>query len=401
MRTLDQLSFSDKKVLIRVDFNVPLDANFQVTDDTRIRAAVPTIEKILSAGGAVILASHLGRPKGGPEDKYSLRHIVSAVSAALGRPVHFVGDCKGPEAEAAAAQLRAGEVLLLENVRFYPEEEKGDRAFAESLARLADIYVNDAFGTAHRRHASTAVIAEFFPEHKALGLLMEAEVKAISKVLKDAARPFVAVVGGAKVSSKMAILENLLEKVDTFIIGGGMVFTFIRAQGGQTGNSLVEEEMIGVAADLLTRCKQLGKKVYLPVDAVCSTQFSNDGPTQTFPTDAIPAGWMGLDIGPAALATFREVLLEAGTILWNGPMGVFEMSSFEAGTRGVAEAIGDATQEKNAYSLVGGGDSVAAVNQFQQVERVSYVSTGGGAMLEFMEGRVLPGVAAVLDVTAL
>ena len=400
MRTLDTLSLSGKKVFIRVDFNVPLDAQFQVTDDTRIRAAVPTIEKILAAGGAVILASHLGRPKGGPEDKYSLRHIVPAVSSALGRPIQFVSDCIGPKAEAAAAQLKAGEVLLLENVRFYPEEEKGDQSFAASLSRLADVYVNDAFGTAHRRHASTAVMAEFFPEHKALGLLMEAEVKAISKVLKDAARPFVAVVGGAKVSSKMAILENLLEKVDTFIIGGGMVFTFIRAQGGQTGNSLVEEEMIGVAADLFTRCQQLGKKVYLPSDAVCSTQFSNDGPTQTFPTHAIPEGWMGLDIGPEAVKEFREVLMNAGTILWNGPMGVFEMSSFEAGTLGVAEAIGDATQLKNAYSLVGGGDSVAAVNQFQQAERVSYVSTGGGAMLEFMEGRVLPGVAAVLDGSA-
>lgn len=398
MKTIDELSLNGKRVFVRVDFNVPLDKNtYEVTDDTRIRSAIPTIRHILKEGGSVILASHLGRPKNGPEDALSLRHVLGNLEKHLGQPVQFISDCRGEAVKKASESLKPGEVLLLENLRFYKEEEAGEENFSKELASLADIYVNDAFGTAHRRHASTAAMAEYFPRRRAAGFLMGQEVKAIGKVLHEAERPFVAVVGGAKVSSKMAILENLFNRVDAFIIGGGMVFTFVQALGGKTGSSLVEQDMIDTAAALLKRCKESGKQLLLPADSICAQKFANEGPVQNFLTDAIPEGWMGLDIGPEAVKQFREVLMNAKTILWNGPMGVFEMSLFSEGTKKIAEALGDATEQKGTYTLVGGGDSVAAVNQFGQAERVSYVSTGGGAMLEFMEGRVLPGVAAIAD----
>lgn len=398
MKTIDELSLNGKRVFVRVDFNVPLDKNtYEVTDDTRIRSAIPTIRHILKEGGSVILASHLGRPKNGPEDALSLRHVLGNLEKHLGQPVQFISDCRGEAVKKASESLKPGEVLLLENLRFYKEEEAGEENFSKELASLADIYVNDAFGTAHRRHASTAAMAEYFPGRRAAGFLMGQEVKAIGKVLHEAERPFVAVVGGAKVSSKMAILENLFNRVDAFIIGGGMVFTFVQALGGKTGSSLVEQDMIDTAAALLKRCKESGKQLLLPADSICAQKFANEGPVQNFLTDAIPEGWMGLDIGPEAVKQFREVLMNAKTILWNGPMGVFEMSLFSEGTKKIAEALGDATEQKGTYTLVGGGDSVAAVNQFGQAERVSYVSTGGGAMLEFMEGRVLPGVAAIAD----
>jgi len=396
MKTVRDFDFSGKKVLVRVDFNVPLDSSYQVADKTRITAAVPTLRKILDDGGAVILMSHLGRPKGGYEEKYSLKHITGTLSAELGKPVAFASDCIGDEAESKAAALRPGEALLLENLRFHLEEEKGDTLFSQQLASLGDFYVNDAFGTAHRRHASTAVVAEFFRDKKALGLLMAGEVENINKVLHNIERPYTAVIGGAKVSSKINILRNLADKVDHFIIGGGMVFTFIKAAGGQVGNSLVEEDMLEDAREIAELCKKHGVQLHLPADSVCSTAFSEEGEKKIFPTSEIPEGWMGLDIGPEAIKDFSSVLAASRTILWNGPMGVFEMKAFQKGTQQVGIAIANAT-EAGAYSLVGGGDSVAAVNKFHLADSISYVSTGGGAMLEFMEGITLPGIAAVAE----
>lgn len=394
MLSIETADFSGKKVLIRVDFNVPLDANLQVSDDTRIRAAIPTIKKVLAGGGAVILMSHLGRPKSGPEDKFSLKHICGKVSELVGKPVAFAADCIGPVAETAVGQLKMGEILLLENLRFYKEEEAGDVAFAQKLAALGDMYMNDAFGTAHRAHASTAVIAQFFPVQKLFGYVMQGEIDAIDRVLQHPVHPVLAIMGGAKVSSKISIIENVLPKVNHLIIGGGMTFTFIKALGGQIGSSLVEDEQLNLALELLDKAKAMGVQIHLPVDAVIADKFAADANTQTTDVNVIPAGWMGLDIGPKTIAQFSEVIRSCKTILWNGPMGVFEMPAFEKGTREVAMAIVAAT-EAGSFSLVGGGDSVAAVNQFGIAERVSYVSTGGGALLEYMEGIELPGVAAI------
>jgi phosphoglycerate kinase len=394
MITIDDFSFAGLKALIRVDFNVPLNAEYQITDTTRIDEALPTLKKILQDGGSLILMSHLGRPKDGPAEKYSLKHLTGYLSAVLNVPVHFASDCIGESAEKAAAALLPGEVLLLENLRFHKEEEKGDTAFAENLAGLGDVYVNDAFGTAHRAHASTAVIARFFPQKKCFGYLMAREIEHISRVNAHPEKPFVAVLGGAKVSDKLAIIENLLPKTDVLIIGGGMMFTFIKAKGGNIGNSLCEENMVETCAHLLKEAESRGVKILLPSDAVINNSFANEGNIRTVPSGQIPEGYMGLDIGPDSVRTFRSALREAKTILWNGPMGVFEMSSFEAGTRDVALAVAEAT-ESGAYSLVGGGDSVAAVGKYDLKERVSYVSTGGGAMLEFIEGKVLPGIAAI------
>lgn len=377
-----------------MDFNVPLDATFNVTDDTRIVAAVPTIQKILKDGGSVILMSHLGRPKGGSDEKYSLKHIIQSLSKALGLPVKFAKDCIGAEAEKMAAELQSGEVLLLENLRFHVEEEKGDTLFSQQLAALGDFYVNDAFGTAHRRHASTAVIAEFFKNKKALGILMAAEVDNISKVLHHAERPYTAIIGGAKVSTKLNIIKNLVDNVDNFIIGGGMVFTFIKAQGGNVGKSLVEDEMLDNAKEIIALCKKHGVNLYLPKDSVCSTEFSEQGVIHTFETMNIPDGYMGLDIGEMAIQEYSKVISDSKTIMWNGPMGVFEMMAFQKGTQQVGIAIANAT-DAGAFSLVGGGDSVAAVNKFNLSDSISYVSTGGGAMLELMEGIKLPGIAAI------
>ncbi len=394
MLSIETADFSGKKVLIRVDFNVPLDANLNVSDDTRIRAAIPTIQKVLSGGGAVILMSHLGRPKAGPEDKFSLKHICGKVAELLGKPVFFAANCIGPIAEAAVKNLKSGEVLLLENLRFYKEEEAGDIDFAKKLAGLGDVYMNDAFGTAHRAHASTAVIAQFFPVQKLFGYVMQGEIDAIDRVLQHPVHPVLAIMGGAKVSSKISIIENILPKVNHLIIGGGMTFTFIKALGGQIGSSLVEDEQLNLALELLEKAKTMGVEIHLPVDAVIADKFAADAQTQTTDVNNIPAGWMGLDIGPKTIALFADVIKSCKTILWNGPMGVFEMKAFENGTHQVAMAIVAAT-EAGSFSLVGGGDSVAAVNQFDIADRVSYVSTGGGALLEYMEGIELPGVAAI------
>ncbi len=394
MQTINNFNFEGKKVLVRVDFNVPLNDQFKVTDKTRITAAIPTIKKILNDGGAVILMSHMGRPKGEKNEKYSLKHILSALETEVGQKVLFAEDCIGTAAQEKANSLKSGEILLLENLRFHNEEEKGDENFAKALASLGDFYVNDAFGTAHRRHASTAVIAEFFPNNKSLGLLMGDEVANISKVMNDVQKPYTAIIGGAKVSSKIGIIKNLASKVDNFIIGGGMVFTFAKALGGKVGNSLVEDEMLQDALDILEYCKSLGVKVYLPIDSLCTKSFSNDDEKAVFNTNEIPDGWMGLDIGPKAMEELSAVLAASKTILWNGPMGVFEMSSFEEGTKTIGNAVAEATK-KGAFSLVGGGDSVAAVNKFNLEENISYVSTGGGALLEFMEGIILPGIAAI------
>ena len=395
MPDFSNYNFSGKRALVRVDFNVPLNDKFEITDDTRIRAAIPTVQKILKDGGSVILMSHLGRPKEGPTNKYSLKHLVPHLKELLGKNVDFADDCIGASAKEKAAALKPGEVLLLENLRFYKQEEKGDKDFAKQLASLGDVYVNDAFGTAHRAHASTAVIAEFFPADKKLfGLLMENEVKSAEKVLKSADKPFTAIMGGAKVSDKILLIENLLERADHIIIGGGMAYTFFKAQGGKVGNSLVEEDRLGTAKELLEKAKAKNVQIHLPADSVIADRFDANANTQKGDNNNIPDGWMGLDIGEKAIKEFRQVILESKTILWNGPMGVFEMEKFQKGTKAVAEAIAEATQ-KGAYSLIGGGDSVAAINQFGFADKVSYVSTGGGAMLEFFEGKELPGIAAI------
>ncbi len=390
-------NFGGKKALIRVDFNVPLNDKFEVTDDTRMRAALPTIFKILKDGGSVILMSHLGRPKEGPTPKYSLSHLVPHLQSLLGTnyPLKFASDCIGDAAKQASANLKNGEVLLVENLRFHKEEEKGDANFAEQLSRLGDIYVNDAFGTAHRAHASTAIIAEFFDDDKKLfGLLMEGEVSSAEKVLKQSEKPFTAIIGGAKVSDKILIIENLLNKATDIIIGGGMAYTFWKAQGKEIGNSLCEEDRLPLALEILEKAKAKGVNIHLPMDSTIADKFTADAQTTNCESFGIPSGWMGLDIGIKARADFREVILRSKTILWNGPMGVFEMEKFQAGTKAIAEAVAEATQ-KGAFSLVGGGDSVAAVNQFGFNDKVSYVSTGGGAMLEFFEGKQLPGIAAI------
>ncbi len=394
MKTINDFNFKDKKALVRVDFNVPQDDQLKVTDNTRIVAVKPTVEKILNDGGSVILITHLGRPKGEVKDEFSLQHILGEVSSVLGREVKFVDECIGEKAEQAAADLKPGEILLLENVRFHNEEEKGDAAFAEKLSKLGDAYVNDAFGTAHRAHASTAVIAQYFPSTKYFGLLMAKELQAIDKVLKSGERPVTAILGGSKVSTKITIIENILPAVDNLIIGGGMAFTFIKALGGKIGNSLVEEDKIPLALEILGKAKEHKVKVYLPSDAIIAESFSNDVERKEVDIYAIPEGWMGLDAGHKSRDQFNDVLLNSRTILWNGPIGVFEMSNFAGGTIALGESIAEATR-LGAFSLVGGGDSVAFVKQFGYADQVSYVSTGGGAMLESLEGLELPGVAAI------
>lgn len=396
MKTIDNVDFDGKKALVRVDFNVPLDENFAITDDNRIQGALPTIKKILNGGGAVILMSHLGRPKDGPTDKYSLKHIVAHLSQVLGVEVQFADDCVGAQATEKAAALKSGEVLLLENLRFYKEEEKGDVSFAEKLSQLGDIYVNDAFGTAHRAHASTAVIAQFFSNAKYFGYLMAAELNNAEKVLNSPQRPFTAIMGGAKVSDKLELIEALLDKVDNLIIGGGMAYTFVKARGGEIGKSLCELDKLDLANDLVKKAEAKGVNLVLPTDAQIADRFANDADTYDGPNDQIPADREGLDIGAESGAHFAAIISASNTILWNGPMGVFEFDTFAKGTKTVADAVVAAT-ERGAFSLIGGGDSAAAVSKFGMTEHVSYVSTGGGALLEYMEGKVLPGVQAVQD----
>lgn len=395
MKTLNDFNFNNKKAIIRVDFNVPLDENFKVTDATRIEAAKPTIDKILKDGGSVILMSHLGRPKG-VEAKYSLQHIVSKTEEILGQKVQFATDCIGEVAENAAKNLQPGEILLLENLRFYPEEEKGDVEFSKKLASLGDIYVNDAFGTAHRAHASTTIIAQFFNEAKCFGYLLAKEIESIEKVLKNSEKPVVAILGGSKVSSKITVIENILDKVNHMIIGGGMTFTFVKALGGKIGDSICEDDKLELAIEILKQAKEKGVQIHIPVDVVAADAFSNDANTQIVDVNHIPDGWQGLDAGPKSLAIFKQIILDSKTILWNGPLGVFEMENFAKGTISLGEFIAEST-EKGAFSLVGGGDSVAAVKQFGLEPKMSYVSTGGGAMLEMLEGRTLPGIAAILE----
>jgi phosphoglycerate kinase len=397
MNSIDTYNFQGKRALVRVDFNVPLDKEtMAVTDDKRIRAALPTIQHILNQGGSVILLSHFGRPKEGPEDKFSLNHIRSTVEKLVGRTVEFAGDSIGAEAQEKSKSLTSGSVLLLENVRFYSEETKGDLAFAEKLASLGDCYVNDAFGAAHRAHASTTQIAQFFPTDKMVGFLMKSELESARKVLNNADRPFTAIVGGAKVSDKVLIVENLLNIADHIIIGGGMSYTFYKAQGGQIGQSLCEDERLETCLEIMAKAKEKGVQIHLPIDSTIADRFAADAATDVCSSKEIPDGWMGLDIGTQAVATFRDVLLASKTILWNGPMGVFEMEAFENGTKSVALAVAEATRN-GAFSLIGGGDSAAAVQKFGMSDQVSYVSTGGGALLEYFEGKVLPGVQAIED----
>ncbi|MGO4772554.1 phosphoglycerate kinase [Flavobacterium sp. W22_SRS_FK3] len=395
MKTLNDFDFKNKKAIIRVDFNVPLDENFNVTDATRIEAAKPTIDAILAQGGSVILMSHLGRPKG-VEEKYSLKHILKTASEILDVEVQFAENCVGEPAQTAAKNLKPGEVLLLENLRFHAEEEAGDVAFAKELASLGDIYVNDAFGTAHRAHASTTIIAQFFPTEKCFGTLLAKEIESLNKVLKNSEKPVVAVLGGSKVSSKITVIENILDKVDHMIIGGGMTFTFVKAQGGKIGESICEDDKQELALEILRLAKEKGVQIHIPVDVVAADDFSNTANTQIVDVTKIPDGWQGLDAGPKSLENFKKVILESKTILWNGPLGVFEMETFSKGTIALGDYIAEATAN-GAFSLVGGGDSVAAVKQFGFEDKMSYVSTGGGAMLEMLEGRVLPGIAAILD----
>ncbi|RSK31674.1 phosphoglycerate kinase [Hymenobacter metallilatus] len=393
MKTLDQYNFAGKRAVVRVDFNVPLDKSFAITDDTRIRAATPTIKKILQDGGSVVLLSHLGRPKGGPEDKFSLKHLVARLSQEYGQEVQFAADAL--QAEAQASALQPGQILLVENVRFYAEEEKGAPEFAAKLAKLGSVYVNDAFGAAHRKHASTAVMAESFAaEDRVGGYLLQGELDNAKKVLEQAERPFTAIMGGAKISDKILIIEKLLDKVDNLLIGGGMAYTFAKAQGGQIGNSLLEADKMDLALELIEKAKAKGVNLVLPTDSLIADKFANDAATKVASNHQIPDGWMGLDLGPESIKAFSEVVRNSKTILWNGPMGVFEMSNFAKGTETVAQAIADATQQ-GAFSLIGGGDSAAAVNQLGFSEQVSYISTGGGALLEYMEGKELPGVTAL------
>ena len=395
MNTVDQCNFKDKKALVRVDFNVPLDKDYNITDDKRMRAALPTINKIIKDGGAVILMSHLGRPKGGPEEKYSLKHILGDLSRMLDIEVKFADDCIGEQAVNKANNLMPGQVLLLENLRFYKEEEKGDRAFAEKLAKLGNVYVNDAFGTAHRAHASTAIVAEFFPTEKYFGYLMAEELKNAEKVNEGADKPFTAIMGGAKVSDKILLIESLLNKVDNLIIGGGMAYTFAKAQGGEIGTSLLEEDLMPLCLELIEKAKSKGVNLILPIDTVIADKFDNNAQKDTVDSGQIPADWMGLDIGPKSVALFTETIKNSKTLLWNGPMGVFEMENFAVGTRAIAGAVVAATKENAAFSLIGGGDSAAAIAKFGLEDQVSFVSTGGGALLEYMEGKELPGVKAI------
>ncbi len=393
MKTINDINFSGKRALIRVDFNVPLDKSFNVTDDNRIRATIPTLNKILKDGGSCVLMSHLGRPKEGPEDKFSLKHTIKTLEQLLGRSVQFANDCIGEEAITKAAALKPGEVLLLENLRFYKQEEKGDLAFAEKLSKLGDVYVNDAFGTAHRAHASTTIVAQFFKD-KAAGYVMAAELANAKKVLENAEKPFTAIMGGAKISDKILIIEQLLDKVNHLIIGGGMAYTFFKAMGGSIGNSLVEADKLDLAKELIQKAKAKGVELHLPIDSIIADKFDANANTEVSNNNAIKDGWMGLDIGPQACVVFSKVVEESKTILWNGPMGVFEFAKFENGTKTIAEAVVRAT-EKGAFSLIGGGDSAAAVAKFGFEDKVSYVSTGGGALLEYFEGKVLPGVKAL------
>ncbi len=395
MKTIDDFNFKDKKALIRVDFNVPLTDDFKVTDTNRIEAAKPTVIKVLEDGGSAVLMSHLGRPKGEANPDLSLQHIVNTVSNIIGVKVKFVNDCVGKSAEDAVSALQPGEVLLLENLRFHDEEEAGDATFAEQLSKLGDIYVNDAFGTAHRAHASTTVVAQFFPDNKCFGYLLAKEIEAIEKVMQTGEKPILAILGGAKVSSKITIIDNILDKIDLLIIGGGMTYTFVKAQGGQVGDSICEDDKMELAMDILKQAKEKGVEVHLPVDVLAADDFANDANTKVVDVDKIPDGWQGLDAGPKTIENFKEVILKAKTILWNGPVGVFEMENFAKGTIAVGHAIVEATQN-GAFSLVGGGDSVAAVKQFGFEDKVSYVSTGGGAMLESLEGKTLPGIAAII-----
>jgi phosphoglycerate kinase len=394
MRTLDECDFTGKRVLVRVDFNVPLDGDLNVTDDTRIRAAVPTIQKIIEGGGSVVLMSHLGRPKD-REDQFSLKHIVDSVSDLLERPVAYVPDCVGDEATAITSILKPGQVVLLENLRYYKEETQGDEFFAGQLAEHGDFYVNDAFGTAHREHASTAIIARFFPHDKSFGYIMEKEIRNINKLLDNPQKPVTAIIGGAKVSSKITIIRNLLDRVDHILIGGGMAYTFIAAQGGNVGGSLVEAQQYETALELLKEAKLKNVQIHLPVDSLNADEFSNEANRETSPINQIPEGWMGLDIGTETISDYIKVIQESATILWNGPMGVFEMDNFSEGTEKIALALADVTTENDCFTLVGGGDSVAAINKYQLAEKVSYVSTGGGAMLEYLEGNILPGISAI------
>lgn len=395
MKTINDFNFENKKALIRVDFNVPLDENFKVTDATRIEAAKPTIIKILEDGGSCILMSHLGRPKG-KQDEFSLQHIVNDVSKIIGVDVHFAEDCVGEKAVEAANKLEAGEILLLENLRFHAEEEKGDTNFAEQLSKLGDIYVNDAFGTAHRAHASTTIVAQFFPENKCFGHLLAKEIESIDKVLNNSEKPVLAVLGGAKVSSKITVIENILDKVDHLIIGGGMTFTFIKAQGGKVGDSICEDDKLDLALDIMQKAKDKGVKLHLPVDVIAADDFNNNANTKVVDVTEIPDNWQGLDAGPKSRENFDAVVQQCKTILWNGPLGVFEMENFAHGTIALGNSIDKATKN-GAFSLVGGGDSVAAVKQFGFEDKVSYVSTGGGAMLESLEGKTLPGIEAILS----
>jgi phosphoglycerate kinase len=396
MKNIDTFDFKNKKVIIRVDFNVPLNDNLEITDDTRIRAAIPTIKKIISSGGAVILMSHLGRPKNGPEDKFSLKHIVGELSKQLDTSVLFADDCIGEQAIRLSRILQPGQVLLLENLRFYKEETKGDEAFAKKLSNLADVYMNDAFGTAHRAHASTTIIAKFFPENKMFGYVMQNELININKVVREGKKPITAILGGAKISGKIEIINNLIDKVDNILIGGGMMFTFIKALGGDIGNSLIEEGLVETAKAAMAKAEEQNVCFHIPTDAVIADKFANDANTKFCNSHEIPDGWMGLDIGPETGQAYKDIIESSETILWNGPMGVFEMDSFEQGTTEVAYAIVEATKN-GAFSLIGGGDSVAAINKYKLQDKVSYVSTGGGAMLEFIEGKKLPGVAAIED----
>lgn len=395
MKTINNINFKDKKAIIRVDFNVPLDENFNVTDTTRIEAAKPTIDKIIQDGGSVILMSHLGRPKG-IEEKYSLKHILAKVSEILGQEILFANDCIGDEAHSKSSNLQPKQILLLENLRFYNEEEAGDTDFAKKLASLGDIYVNDAFGTAHRAHASTTIIANYFSNDKYFGFLLAKEIESINKVLNQSVKPVTAILGGSKVSSKITIIENILDKIDHMIIGGGMTFTFIKALGGNIGESICEDDKMDLALEILRKAKEKNVQVHLPVDVIAANSFSNDAKTQIIDVTKIPNGWQGLDAGPKSLELFKDVILKSKTILWNGPVGVFEMTSFANGTIKVGEFIAEATK-KGAFSLVGGGDSVSAVKQFGFEDQVSYVSTGGGAMLEMLEGKTLPGIQAIIN----